>query len=137
MQDFLNNATNPDGGLGGRTQVTIVCECIEDGESVEVVIRGNSAGEKSLLQATPFGYKGAIVGLFRLAGKTGQIPEFYQGSDNKGTCFSNRTVYCVSAELQFQGDYINGASLYTWSRIKCTVVRVQEIDVDTLIFEIK
>ena len=116
MHDFLNNATNPGRGLGGRTQVTIVCECSEDGKSVEVVIRGNSAGQKSLLQATPFGYKGAIVGLFTLGGKTNQIPEFYQGRDNKGTCSSNRTIYCVSAELLLQGDYINGArSLYVAS----------------------
>lgn len=50
-------------------------------------------------------------------------------------CLSDRVVECISAKVRFKGDFINGADNYTWPKIQCNWVRLQEINPQSLTFE--
>ena len=138
IDNYLNNTTSPDGPTKGKTTIKIICECIEDGESFEIVIEGSAYGRTSLIYATPFGYKGMITATDTLAVQKKQVLEFYKKTHPTDySCLSDRSLYCVSAEIQLIGDFENGMTDYTWNRIRCHFVRMQEITRKTVVFEIR
>lgn len=138
INNYLKNTTIPGEPNTKKTTIKIICECIEDGESVEIVIEGSAYGQTSLIYATPFGYKGMVTGKNALATQKNQVLEFYTKTHPTDyCCLSDRSIYCVSAEIQVTGDFENGTTDYTWNRIRCHFVRMQEITRNTVVFEIR
>lgn len=139
QNNFLCQNTIIKNNLKGRTYVKIICECIQNFKVFEMLLIGSAFGTQAILYSTSTGYKGGIIQPYSILDNSGKVENFLENKNVTGVnihCLSDRVIQCISAEVQFHGDFINGADSYVWPRIECDWVRLQEINPRCLSFEI-